>query len=130
MPADSKLKRPKLDAFAHVSLPCRDLVEGKRFYVDMLGGTVRVDQPTFVAIQLCGVDIGIGTEGCSWLPRVAEYPHVAFYVDADNFVAMRAWLSACSIPISNPWTRNGVEALMFFRDPSGNLLELFCKGCR
>ena len=39
---------------------------------------------------------------------------------------MKTWLTACGIPSSNFWTRQGTEALMFFRDPSGNMIELFC----
>ncbi|MFM9886341.1 MAG: VOC family protein [Burkholderiales bacterium] len=117
----------KLESFAHVSFPCRDLAEGKRFYVDVLGGVVRVDMPTFASIRIAGVDIGIGTEGLAWPERVAEYPHAAFFVDATNFQAARRWLPQCGVPISEAWTRAGVEALMFFRDPSGNLIELFCK---
>lgn len=119
--------RFKLDSFAHVSFPCRDLVEGRRFYVEVLGAVVRVDTPTFLSFRIAGVDLGIGTEGLAWPERDAEYPHAAFFVDADNFQAARRWLPACGIPISAAWTRNGVEALMFFRDPSGNLIELFCK---
>ena len=41
---------------------------------------------------------------------------------------MRTWLAACGIPMTNLWTRNGEVVLMFFRDPSGNLIELFCEG--
>jgi catechol 2,3-dioxygenase-like lactoylglutathione lyase family enzyme len=117
----------KLDSFAHVSFPCRDLEEGRRFYVGVLGAVVRVDTPTFLSFRLAGVDIGIGTEGLAWPEHVAEYPHAAFFVDAANFLAARQWLPQCGIPISEAWTRSGVEALMFFRDPSGNLIELFCK---
>ncbi|MSQ18619.1 MAG: hypothetical protein EXR39_03455 [Betaproteobacteria bacterium] len=117
----------KLDSFAHVSFPCRDLVEGRRFYVEVLGAVVRVDTPTFLSFRIAGVDLGIGTEGLAWPERVAEYPHAAFFVDAANFQAARRWLPQCGIPISEAWTRSGVEALMFFRDPSGNLIELFCK---
>ena len=29
---------PTLASFAHCSLPCRDMDEGKRFYVDVMGG--------------------------------------------------------------------------------------------
>jgi len=47
--------------FAQVSLPCRDLAEGTRFYVEVLGGEVRIATPTFASIRLAGVDIGIGT---------------------------------------------------------------------
>ena len=68
---------PKLDSLAHVSLPCRDMAEGKRFYVGVLGGTIRVDHPQFAAISLAGSEIGIGTEGCTFIQPGAEYPHIA-----------------------------------------------------
>jgi catechol 2,3-dioxygenase-like lactoylglutathione lyase family enzyme len=119
---------PALKSFSHVSVPCRDLEEGRRFYVEVLGATPHVsDPPTFASFRLGGVDIGIGTEGCSWIPPGAEYPHMAFFVGAQELVRMKQWLTACGIPTSNYWTRGGVEALMFFRDPSGNLLELYCE---
>ena len=51
----------------------------------------------------------------------------AFYVEPDTLVRMQDWLGQCGIPTSNLWTRRGVEALMFFRDPSGNVLELYCR---
>jgi hypothetical protein len=41
-------------------------------------------------------------------------------------VQTKDWLARCGIPTSNFWTRHGVEVLMFFRDPSGNVIELFC----
>jgi hypothetical protein len=31
------------------------------------------------------------------------------------------------VPTSNLWTRRGIEALLFFRDPSGNVIELYCE---
>ena len=40
---------------------------------------------------------------------------------------MRDWFGACGIPVSDVWTRTGKEALMFVRDPSGNMVELVCK---
>ena len=119
---------PKLAAFAHCSLPCRDIAEGKRFYVDVLGGEIRVDTPTFAMFVIGGVEIGIGNEGCTFLQPKTEYPHIAFYVEPEQMLHMKQWLTRCGIPSSNFWTRQGVEALMFFRDPSGNMIELFCKG--
>ena len=117
---------PKLKSLAHVSLPCRDIEEGKKFYVGVLGGKIRVDRPTFCAITLAGTEIGIGTEGCTFIGAGKEYPHVAFYCDADAMTRMKDYLAGFGVPCSNYWTRAGVEALMFFRDPSGNVLELFC----
>jgi catechol 2,3-dioxygenase-like lactoylglutathione lyase family enzyme len=129
--ADTKVKASvggpaKLGEFAHVSFPCRDLEEGKRFYRDVLGGELHVDTPTFCSFRLGGVDVGIGTEGCTFIGPSAEYPHIAFYVGPDELVAMKEWLAECGVPTSNFWTRAGVETLMFFRDPSGNVIELFC----
>lgn len=120
-------RRPQLGPFAHVSFPCRDIDEGKRFYGEVLGGKIRVDTPTFAAFMFGDIEIGIGTQGCSFIEPGNEYPHIAFYCDAGALVAMRNWLAACGIPTSNPWTRQGKEALMFFRDPSGNVIELYCK---
>jgi catechol 2,3-dioxygenase-like lactoylglutathione lyase family enzyme len=117
---------PKLGEFAHVSVPCRDLEEGKRFYSKVLGGEMHVETPTFASFRLDGVDVGIGTDGVSFIAPSADYPHFAFYVNAEQLLAMRSWLGRRGIPVSSLWTREGVEALMFFRDPSGNMIELFC----
>jgi len=125
--ADAVEGPPKFRAFAHVSLPCRDLEEGKRFYGRVLGGEMRVETPTFASFRLSGVDIGIGNDGCTFLEPGAEYPHCAFFCGPDELAQMKAWLARCGIPSSNFWTRSGVEALMFFRDPSGNMIELYCE---
>ena len=124
----SKARGPaKLKSFAHVSVPCRDLEEGKAFYRDVLGGEMHVDTPTFASFRLGGVDVGIGTDGCSYIAGNAEYPHFAFFVGPDELTQMQGWLAQCGIPTSNLWTRRGIEALMFFRDPSGNVIELYCE---
>jgi catechol 2,3-dioxygenase-like lactoylglutathione lyase family enzyme len=118
---------PEFLSFSHVSVPCRDLEEGKRFYVEVMGGKLRVATPTFAAITICGIDVGIGNEGCTFLEPGAEYPHFAFFAGPEALPAMKDWLTRCGIPSSGFWTRNGVETLMFFRDPSGNMIELFCE---
>jgi catechol 2,3-dioxygenase-like lactoylglutathione lyase family enzyme len=118
---------PKLGAFAHLSLPCRDLDEGKRFYTEVMGGKVVTAVHDYVAVEIAGVRIGLGTVGCSFIAPKSEYPHMAFYVTADEMLRMRGWLARCRIPMTALWTRTGVEGLMFFRDPSANLIELFCK---
>ena len=119
---------PMFQSFAHVSLPCRDLEQGKTFYIGVMGGKLRVNTPTFCSINVCGTEIGIGNEGCTFIAPGSEYPHFAFYVGPKEIVQMKEWLARCGIPTSNFWTRSGVETLMFFRDPSGNMIELFCTG--
>jgi hypothetical protein len=41
--------------------------------------------------------------------------------------AFKACLERAGVPTHAIWTRNRVEALMYFRAPSGNLFELYCK---
>jgi len=118
---------PALLSFAHLSIPCRDLEEAKRFYVDVLGGTIHLEQPHFLIVKIADTEIGIGSVGCSFVQGDAEYPHFAFFAAPDAMLRIKAWLERCGIPSSNFWTRRGVEALMFFRDPSGNVIELFCE---
>jgi catechol 2,3-dioxygenase-like lactoylglutathione lyase family enzyme len=119
---------PKMKEFDHVSLPCRDLDEAIRFYRDVIGGELKVREPEFALFNIAGTRFGVSSAGCTFMTRGAEYPHVAFVVDADALVRMKEWLAACGVPSSNFWTRKGVETLMFFRDPSGNIIELFCHG--
>ena len=70
--------------------------------------------------------VGIGSVGCTFIEPGNEYPHIGLTCSAEALVVMKAWLAACGIPSSNFWTRSGVEAMMFFRDPSGNVIELYC----
>ena len=41
--------------------------------------------------------------------------------------AFKACLERAGVPTHAIWTRNRVEALMYFRAPSGNLFELYRK---
>ena len=117
---------PRLNRLDHVSMPCRDLEEGIRFYRDVLGGEIVVTDPFFALFRIAGMRMGIGSVGCTFMTPHSEYPHIAFNADADALVRMKSWLAACGIPTSGYWSRRGVETLMFFRDPSGNVIELFC----
>ena len=119
---------PRFNHLDHVSLPCRDLEEGIVFYRDVLGGQIVVTDPAFALFNIAGMRVGIGSVGCSFMTPHTEYPHIAFNAEAHALVEMKDWLSACGIPTSEFWTRRGVETLMFFRDPSGNVIELFCDG--
>ena len=109
---------PKFNHLDHVSVPCRDLEEGIRFYRDVLGGEQIVSSVVaFAFFEIAGARIGIGSVGCTFLNESTEYPHMAFNVGAEELVQMKDWLTACGIPTSNFWTRQGVEALMFFVIP-------------
>ena len=118
---------PAFDFFDHVSLPCRDLDEAKLFWTRVMGGELTVDDGAFAQVNLAGTKIGFSSVGTTFMGQGAEYPHVAFNVGPDALVHMKAWLTACGIPTSDFWTRKGLEALMFFLDPSGNVIEMYCK---
>ena len=124
--AASEVLGPVPLTFDHVSVPCRDLEEATCFYVDVLGGTLRVVTPIFCEVRLGGVLIGYGTQGTTFMQPSTEYPHMAFTIAPNELARMKDWLTACAIPTTNFWTRFGKEALMFFRDPSGNVIELYC----
>jgi catechol 2,3-dioxygenase-like lactoylglutathione lyase family enzyme len=113
--------------FDHVSVPCRDLEEATCFFVDVLGGELRIKTPIFNEVRLAGTNIGFGTKHTAFMPPSSEYPHMAFLISAPDLMHLKAWLTQCEIPTTNYWTRHGVEALMYFRDPSGNLFECYCE---
>jgi catechol 2,3-dioxygenase-like lactoylglutathione lyase family enzyme len=115
-----------MGTFDHVSVPCRDLEEATCFFVDVLGGELRIVTPIFNEVRLAGTNIGFGTQGTTFMQPSAEYPHVAFLIGPVELANLKAWLTQCEIPTSNFWTRHGVETLMYFRDPSGNVFELYC----
>lgn len=127
-PAAGVAGPPRFNHLDHVSMPCRDLEEAIRFYRDVLGGEILVTEQAFALFRIAGMRVGIGSAGCSFMTPQAEYPHIAFNADADALERMESWLAACGIPTSGFWTRKGIETLMFFRDPSGNVIELFCDG--
>ncbi|HLH76881.1 MAG TPA: VOC family protein [Candidatus Binataceae bacterium] len=119
---------PKVGGFSHLSLPCRDLSEAKEFFTEVLGAEVileRRDSP-FVEVVLGGVIIGLSQQPGGWTAAEAEFPHYAFYIDAANLLPLKERLESFAIPTHPPYTRNRKEALMYFRDPSGNLLEFYC----
>ena len=119
---------PKLGTFNHASIPVRDLKEAKRFYTEVLGGEVILDSnPGFAEVRVGGAIIGLSQQEAGWTRPDAEYPHCAFTMAGDDFYPFIEKLKARGVPTHQPWTRHGVEALMYFRDPSGNLLELYCE---
>lgn len=118
---------PLLKSFSHLSLPCRDMNEAVLFYCIVMGCHLVVESPLFSLVRVCGIDIGIGSVGVSFMQEETEYPHQAFFCGAAELVEWRDRLRSFDVPTSPIWTRNGSEALMFFRDPSGNVWELFCK---
>ena len=122
--------RPRIHSFSHLSMPVRDIEQSKRFFIEVMGGEpMTTSEPeTFTEVRVAGAVVGLSTRGGSPTGRDSEFPHYAFHADAENFLPMIGWLKSHGVVTPGPWTRDGKKALMYFRDPSGNLLEIYCGG--
>lgn len=120
------LARPRFTAFAHASIFCRDLGQAKRFFTEVIGGELIHDVDGFAEVKVAGIIIGFTERPGQPTGRNAEYPHYAFFVEPDDFLPMVAWLRKNGVTTSEPWTRDGIKGLLYFRDPTGNLFEMYC----
>lgn len=118
--------RPHFTAFAHASIFCNDLEQAKRFFTKIIGGELIHDVDGFAEVRVAGIIIGFTVRPGSATGRDAEYPHYAFFIEPEDFLPMVAWLRQNGVTASEPWTRDGVKGLLYFRDPSGNLFEMYC----
>jgi catechol 2,3-dioxygenase-like lactoylglutathione lyase family enzyme len=84
------------------------------------------DPGTFTEVRVAGAIVGLSIRSGKWTGRNAEYPHYAFYAEAENFLPMIDWMRGKGVVTPGPWTRDGRKGLMYFRDPSGNLFEIYC----
>lgn len=125
----SSPREPRFSGFSHVSLPCRDLEESKRFFTEVMGGELVHDIAGFFEVRVAGVIIGLSQQPAGWTDPDAEYPHYAFFISRQDYWRMKEWLDSYGVP-NHPWRRGYKTALLYFRDPSGNLFELYCDtGC-
>jgi catechol 2,3-dioxygenase-like lactoylglutathione lyase family enzyme len=118
--------QPHFTAFAHASIFCNDLEQAKRFFTKVIGGELIHDVDGFAEVRVAGIIIGFTVRPGSTTGRDAEYPHYAFFIEPEDFLPMVAWLRRNGVTTSEPWTRDGIKGLLYFRDPSGNLLEMYC----
>jgi catechol 2,3-dioxygenase-like lactoylglutathione lyase family enzyme len=116
--------QPRFSGISHVSLSCRDLEESKTFYSQVMGGDLVHEIAGFVEYNIADIIIGLAEQQDGWTRPEDEYPHYAFYIDGANFELMKNWLATHGVP-NYPYRRNKT-ALIYFRDPSGNLFELYC----
>lgn len=105
----------------HVALNVTDVEEGIRFYVDVLGGTVRSDRPE---LGIAGAWIDLGSQQI----HLVEAPvprnlgqHVAIKV-ADLDGAVRE-LRDRGLEVADP-SGVGAGRQTFINDPAGNPIEL------
>lgn len=122
-------RRPHLSRLNHISINARDLETSKRFYADVLGGRIVNSSANFAIVMVAGVMIGISpTRGTAPFNRSAddEFPHIAFEVESEQLLPMKKWLEDHGVKTHEPWTRYQIEGLIYFKDPAGNLIELYC----
>ena len=126
----NEIQRPRFTGFAHASLPCRDLEQAKRFFTQVIGGELIHDVKDvatgFAEVRVAGIIIGLTNRPGRPTAPDAEYPHYAFFIEPEDFLPMFAWLRHSGVTTSEPWTRDGIKGLLYFRDPAGNLFEMYC----
>lgn len=107
----------------HVSLNVSDAVIAIRFYVDVLGMKQRIDRPDFGfdgAWLECGDQQIHLLEVADFVPPTGQ--HFALrVVDLD---AARSHLEASGVTVSELSEQPGICMQCFFKDPTGNLIEL------
>lgn len=126
----SAVPQPSIAKFNHVAVPVRDPLEAARFWTALTGAQLlgRFEEDTFAIMMMPGgFLLGFSRQPDGWTGRTAEYPHVGLEVAPDMVEPMKQRLGELGVPCDQIWTRFGKEALMYFRDPSGNLFELICE---
>jgi len=75
--------------YNHMTLPMRDMHEAKRFFVNVLGGTVAFERPEHITVIVGGAEIGLSPEAGGWTAADAEYPHYTFLVKSADMIPLR-----------------------------------------
>ena len=127
---------PKVKRVAHVVLYVRDPEGSARWYGEVLGMqvTARVAEGPykggiFLTFGEHDHDIALfpATEES---PRGKEFEHIGFQVDCDNGVdslrRLYGWMIQKNVRI-NEVLDHGVSTGIYFFDPDGNQLEVFCQ---
>ncbi len=141
--------RPHLRGVDHLTIAVADLGTARRFYCDVLGGSLlmtvddqmlaRLGRPPapddgegshHLSVYLGGrtrVDLFLQHSGQP-APTIG-HPHYAFAVPARELLVWRQRLVEQGVPVEGP-LRLGPpgQASLYFNDPFGNHLELTCMG--
>jgi ureidoacrylate peracid hydrolase len=108
--------------FAHMLLKVADIARSERFYVDLLGFTVRPAKPLPDGRPFVPFHQGIAlTSGGP--PAPTQIDHIAF--TATDLCALAARLKAADVKIFRD-LHDGIYGLtIYIADPDGNMIELF-----
>jgi len=120
-------QRPHFSRLNHISIPVTDLELAKRFYVEVLGGRLILDgTPNFSEVLVAGTVVGLSDVRGRPQAAETEFPHIGFEIESEHFLPMKTWLETHGVKTHAPWTRHHIEGLMYFKDPFGNLIEVYC----
>jgi catechol 2,3-dioxygenase-like lactoylglutathione lyase family enzyme len=113
----------KLEGIHHVSINVHDAAVATRFYVDVLGLTERTDRPDF---GFGGAWLQVGDEQVHLLEVPEFEPPVGqhFAISVADLDASIAELATHGVRCSEPALLDGICRQTFFKDPTGNLIEL------
>jgi hypothetical protein len=78
-------------------------------------------------VEIGGIDVSFSAVSGGWTARDSELPRYAFSVAPEHLLPLKMRLESFGIPTHDVCTHNGSDAWMYFRDPSGNLFELYCE---
>jgi ureidoacrylate peracid hydrolase len=114
-------------AFAHILLKVADIARSERFYVDLLGFTVRPAKPLPDGRPFVPFHQGIAlTSGGPGAP--VQIDHIAF--KATNVRAISERLKQADVKFFRE-LHDGIYGLtIYIADPDGNMIELYEEGAR
>jgi glyoxylase I family protein len=123
--------------FHHVALICRDVEETILFYQDFLGFPLveLVENRDYAGSSHFFFDVGNrnllgffdfpGHDHPAWQETIGNIQHIAISVGPEQFAAAKARLDERGMEYLGP--DRGVEDSIYFRDPNGLGLELYCE---
>jgi catechol 2,3-dioxygenase-like lactoylglutathione lyase family enzyme len=131
---------PSIRGVLETAIYVADLARAKRWYQELLGCPVMVDDARMCAFNVGGRDVlllfleggtpaAVETPGGSIPPHDAHgQMHFALAVDAADLPAWERRLAERGIEIESRvrWSRGGTS--VYFRDPDGHLVELATPG--
>jgi lactoylglutathione lyase len=135
MPADPCWEDPLLRSIRHldyVVLPCRDLAGTAAFYRDVMGFHVQLESERWIELRVGSVLLALSA------PRPADATgpavQLAFRVPPQDVDACYQELLDHGVEIVQPprvtdEPQRGLwqHRMLFFRDPEGNLLEIYAE---
>ncbi len=120
----------------HVVLNVRNMAASEKFYTEVLGFEVATRRPKIPGVFLtCGKihhDLALFEVPATAPGKAAQQVginHMAIQLaDTDALKEAYHWLNQKNVPIDR-MTDHGMTASLYFSDPDGNGLELFCNTC-